>query len=71
MLKADSEKISTVKFKILKHFNNLSKNNPAYGRQSISQPMRIVAPIPKDRANNANIANIMLIMLIIMLKIQN
>ena len=26
--------------------------NPAYGRQSISRPMRIVAPIPKHSANN-------------------
>ena len=24
-----------------------SKKNPAYGRQSISRPMRIVAPIPQ------------------------
>ena len=27
--------------------NRLRKKNPAYVRQSISQPMRIVAPIPQ------------------------
>ena len=31
------------------HFNNLKKKNPAYGRQSISRPVRIVAPIPRPR----------------------
>ena len=30
--------------------------NPAYGRQSISQPMRIVAPIPKNPASKAKFA---------------
>ena len=28
------------------------KKKPAYGRQSISQPMRIIAPMPKNPANN-------------------
>ena len=32
---------------------SLIKKNPAYGRQSISQPMRIVAPIPKNPASKA------------------
>ena len=27
--------------------SNPGKKNPAYGRQSISRPKRIVAPIPK------------------------
>ena len=30
--------------------------NPAYGRQSISRPMRIVAPIPKNPASKAKFA---------------
>ena len=29
------------------HFLYFSDKNPAYGRQSISRPMRIVAPIPQ------------------------
>ena len=34
--------------KTLKDSNyNKTKKNPAYGRQSISRPMRIVAPIPQ------------------------
>ena len=32
------------------------KKNPAYGRQRISQPMRIVAPIPKNSATKATFA---------------
>ena len=30
--------------------------NPAYGRQSISRPMRIVAPMPKNPASKAKFA---------------
>ena len=47
--------ISSIYFmyrKILVYFKNnkvklSNKKNPAYGRQSISLPMRIVAPIPQ------------------------
>ena len=31
----------------------LFRKNPAYGRQSISRPMRIVAPIQKNPASKA------------------
>ena len=47
------------------------KKNGTYGRQSISQPMLIVTPIPKNPTNAANNAHIMLIMLILMVKMQN
>ena len=33
--------------------------NPAYGRQSISRPMRIVAPIQKNPASMAKFAEIL------------
>ena len=45
--------------------------NPAYGRESISRPMWMVASTPKNPAKNDNKANIMLIMLTIMLKMLN
>ena len=32
-----------------------TKKNPVYGRQSISQPMQIVAPIPKKCCYNGKI----------------
>ena len=35
---------------------NEEEKNPGYGRQSISPPMRIVAPIPKNPASKAKFA---------------
>ena len=32
----------------MRHFCMLTRKNPAYGRQSISRPMRIIAPMPKE-----------------------
>ena len=45
----------TPSFNILFNFADKQKN-PAYGRQSISQPIRIVAPIPKNPASKAKFA---------------
>ena len=40
--------LKSLHVKQMKHILKLKQNkNPAYGRQSISQPMRIVAPIPQ------------------------
>ena len=36
----------------------INNKNPAYGRHSISQPMRIVAPIPKKPLGKAKLSEI-------------
>ena len=41
-------KISKKKFVLFGDFRQLPNKNPAYGRQSISRPMRIVAPMPQE-----------------------
>ena len=41
---------------IMKYGQNGIIKNPAYGRQSISRPMRIVAPIQKNPTSKAKFA---------------
>ena len=37
-------------------YHNFILKNPAYGRQSISRPLRIIEPIPKNPASKAKSA---------------